>query len=288
MCGASRTGRTANDGARTRAVLASTVLTAVLLAGCGASALVGTTSPSETTVSTVPASTTTTTTQLTGEVAVAFPVVACSGPPGASTPTTSPTGWQPSVLLAPIPTALVGKVAFYSDGVHTVLGPTGWTCSIVAPAPGAVGLAVYPSLDPDPPIEGPPAAGTEGIFATFGMTGRASGVALVCALFTIPSWQARSADCPAGKPAGEQTSTPTADITAVTDPAGVVGSLAGSGGQYAVTGTVIFPQVQPAVSDGSNLPVVAESCAMPDASLCPTILSDFEVREFPVPVAVGR
>lgn len=93
---------------------------------------------------------------------------------------------------------------------------------------------------------------------------------------------------PATKPAGEQTSAPTADVTAVTDPAGVVGSLGGSGGQYAVTGAVIFPQVQPAISDGSSLPVAVESSAMPDASLCPTILSDFEVREFPVPVTVGR
>ncbi len=269
-------------------MVASTVLGTVLLAGCGASALVGTTGPTGPTVTTVPPSTSTTAAPLAGEVAVAFPVVACSGPPGASTPTTSPTGWQPSVLLAPIPTALVGKVTFYSDGVHTVLGPTGWTCSIVAPAPGTVGLAVYPSQDPDPPIGGPPAAGTEGVFATFATTARSSGIALVCTLFTIPSWQARSANCPASKPAEEQTSTPTADITAVTDPAGVVGSLAGSGGQYGVTGTVIFPQVQPAVSDGSSLPVAAESCAMPDASLCPTIVSDFEVREFPVPVTAGR
>lgn len=288
MCRSSRTAGPARSGVWSRAAVASAVLATVCLAGCGSSALVGTTASTGVTVTTVPPSTTTTAAPLSGEVAVAFPVVACSGPPGSSTPTTSATGWQPSVLLAPIPTALVGKVTFYSDGVHTVLGPTGWTCSIVAPAPGTVGLAVYPSQNPDPPIEGPPAAGTEGVFATFGTTGRASGIALVCAFFTIPSWQARSAECPAIKPAGEQTSTPTADITAVSDPAGVVGSLAGSGGQYAVTGAVIFPQVQPAVTDGSSLPVAVESCAMPNASLCPTILSDFEVREFPVPAAVGR
>ncbi len=221
-------------------------------------------------------------------MAVAFPVVACSGAPGGSTPTTAATGWRPSVLLAPIPTALVGKVTFFSDGVHTVLGPAGWTCSTVAPEPGTTGLAVYPSDDPDPPIVGPPSPGTEGVFATFGTTGRTSGVTLVCNLFTIPAWQARSAQCPATKPAGEQSSTPTPDIADVTDPAGVVGSLAGSGGQFAVTGSVIFPQVQPAVSDGTSLPAAVESCAMADASLCPTILSDFDVREFPVPVAQGR
>jgi hypothetical protein len=46
--------------------------------------------------------------------------------------------------------------------------------------------------------------------------------------------------------------------------------------------------VQPSVSEGSSLPVAVESCAMSDGSLCPTILSDFEVREFPVPVSPDR
>jgi len=40
------------------------------------------------------------------------------------------------------------------------------------------------------------------------------------------------------------------------------------------------------VQYGSSVAVDAESCALADAALCPTVLSDFEVREFPVP-AVG-
>jgi hypothetical protein len=31
--------------------------------------------------------------------------------------------------------------------------------------------------------------------------------------------------------------------------------------------------------------VAAESCSIADTGLCPTILTDFEVREFPVPTA---
>ena len=67
------------------------------------------------------------------------------------------------------------------------------------------------------------------------------------------------------------------------DPAGVTGSLAASGGQTAVSGAVVFPQVPAATSYGRSENVVAESCALADPSLCPTIVSDFEVREFPVP-----
>jgi hypothetical protein len=235
-------------------------------------------------------------------------VSAGTGSTYATTPPTTPTftrGWKPTFLLAPIPTSLVGKVEFYSDGTHTVLGPVGWTCSIVtgtngvtgsngvagtngvAATAGAPGLAVYPSTTPNPPVTGSPPAGTEGIFASFTTTGTTAGIAFVCPFFTIPSWQQRRADCTGAKPTGEQSSLPTPDIASVTDPAGVFGSLAGSGGPHAVTGTVLFPQVVPAVTDGSSVAVAAESCSLADPTLCPTILSDFVVREFPVPTATS-
>jgi len=215
---------------------------------------------------------------------VAFPVVACTTALGAAL---SADGWKPSVLVAPIPTALVGKVEFYSDGVHTVLGPIGWTCAQASADSPHSGLVVYPTNDPVPPTSGPPAAGSEGIFATFDSTGSSSGVALVCPFFTVPAYQQREADCATTKPVGELSSMPTPDIAAVTDPAGVVGSLEGSGGREAVTGVVIFPQVVPAVTYGSAVSVAAESCAIPDSPICPTVLSDFEVREFPVPGSVS-
>jgi hypothetical protein len=81
---------------------------------------------------------------------------------------------------------------------------------------------------------------------------------------------------------------PTPDVASVTDPAGVVGSLEGSGGAHAVTGTVLFPQESPEVADGGSVVVAVESCSLPDTSLCPTVLSDFDVREFPVPGATAR
>jgi hypothetical protein len=34
--------------------------------------------------------------------------------------------------------------------------------------------------------------------------------------------------------------------------------------------------------------IAVESCSLTDTALCPTILSDFEVREFPVPAGLAR
>jgi len=302
------------------------VLGLLALAGCGSS-LLGTTSSgggaTTTTPSTSPSATPSTTVPVDGEVAVAFPVVACTDPGAGGRAVRPQGGWSPTILLAPVPTSLVGKVTFYSDGVHVVLGPTGWTCSPVtagpggttpvpqpgagspassgttvatapsaAPtagqgaamaAPGATNLAVYPPNDPLPPTSGPPTPGAEGIFATFATTGSKAGVDLVCPYFTLPSWQTQQAGCSTAKPFGETTDVLTPDVTQMTDPSGLVGGVAASGGQSAVTGVVLFPQVPSAVSSGSPIAVAAESCSLADAALCPTVLSDFEVREFPVP-----
>jgi len=258
------------------------VLIALALTGCSTS-LVGTTPPT----SAIPASSgSTTTAPLNGEVAVAFPVAACTTASGGSL---GSQGWKPSILLAPIPTSLIGKVQFYSDGVHILLGPNDWSCSQVQSPTTGSGLVVYPSGDPNPPTSWPPAAGGEGVFATFDTTGDPQGIAMVCQFFTIPSWQQQEApSCSSGKPVGEQISMATPDVASVTDPTGVVGFLAGSGGPYPVTGTVIFPQAVPQVAYGSSVSVAEESCSLSDTALCPTVLSDFEVREFPVPSGSGN
>jgi hypothetical protein len=293
----------------------------VALPGCGSSSLLGPTASSAPT-STTAASVTTTTVPLNNEIAVAYPVVPCDDPANGITTPTFSTGWKPTILLAPIPTSLVSKVAFYSNGVHTVLGPKGWTCSVVAPGPplsasqatttttygatttttapgsallgqnaamstrGAVTLAVYPSTAPVPPTQGPPPPGTDGVFATFASTSTQAGIALVCPYATLATWQTQSTQC--AKPAGEQTNQVTPDVTTITDPLGVIGGLAGSGGQFAVTGTVIVPQDANALKYGNQVQVAGESCSLSDASICPTVLTDFEVREFPVAAVPGR
>lgn len=264
-------------------MLASTFALGVALSACGTS-LVSSAATTASPATIAPQSSTTTTSLPAGEVAVAFPVVECTTATGASLGTE---GWKPGVLLAPIPTALVGKVEFYSDDVHTVLGPTAWACAQTQASDGGSGLVVYPSANPNPPVDGQPPPGTEGVFATFDTTATVAGISLVCPFFTVASWQQQEAKCPTSLPAGEQSSMPTPDVASVTDPAGVMGTLEGSGGTGAVTGTVVFPQVEPAVTDGSSVHVAEESCSLPDPTLCATVLSDFDVREFPVPTPDG-
>ena len=294
-----------------------------LLTGCGTS-LLGTTASTSVTSTSVPGGgSVPTTVPVNGEVAVAFPVITCTDPANGGSAIKASSGWNPTIILAPVPTSLVGKVTFYSDNVHTLLAPSGWTCALVqrdasgqgtstttttggtggAPttttttqlgvptsgqgaaigAQGSTTLAVYPSNSPNPPTTGPPAPGTEGVFATWATTGSNAGVDLVCPLFAIPSWQSQSAGCSTNKPSGELTNVLTPDVIAVADPAGVVGSLAASGGQIVASGVVLFPQIPSAISYGSPIAVTAESCVLSNSSLCPTVLSDFEVREFPVP-----
>jgi hypothetical protein len=272
--------------ARTTAPGLALLVVGVALAGCGSSlsAIVGSTSSTPNPATVAGAAPSTSTPPLSGEVAVAFPVVTCttaSGSPLANQ------GWNPGVLLAPIPTALVGHVEFYTDGARTLLGPTGWACSQSSTSTGAVRVVVYPTASPPPAADTAPSPGAEGIFATFDTTGRSSGAAAVCPYFSLPQWQQQEADCSGSPPTGEQSAMPTPDVASVTDPSGVTGTLDGSGGSHAVTGVVIFPQVMPAVTEGSPIAVAEESCSLVDAALCPTVLSDFEVREFPVPTARG-
>ena len=259
-------------------VLSILGLFGMVLTGCGTSLsqIVGSTS------STAPkpiGGQAATTTTLPSAAGVAFPVVACTSISGASL---GSEGWRPTYLMAPIPTALVGKVEFYSDGVHTVLAPTGWTCAQSVTTSTGRGLAVFPPGASGPPVFGPPAAGTEGVFANFDATRNPSGLAMVCPFFAVASFQRHEPTCSTARPPTEQVTMPTPEVATITDPAGVAGSLAASGGSHTVEGVVIFPQIVPAVTYGSSINVAQESCSLSETSLCPTILSDFEVREFPV------
>ena len=221
--------------------LAALIAVGVVLSGCGnsLSAIVGSTSTTQSSVTTTGASPVTTMPALSGEVAVAFPVVGCTNPNGNELPSQ---GWKPSVLLAPVPTALVGKVEFYTDGTRTLLGPSGWSCSEWTASSGATDLVVSAAAATTPTPDSPVGAGTEGVFATFDTTGRFSGIAMVCPYFTIPQWQQQEADCNGSPPTGEQTAMPTPDVASVTDPSGLAGTLEGSGGSHPVTGVVLFPR----------------------------------------------
>ncbi len=173
----------------------------------------GSTTPTAVT-STAPPSTTATTAPPIGEVAVAFPVVACTGAPGrvhAGHPRSSwlrSASWRPSHLLhrRPIPTALgAAQVApssprtgaphrRHSDPDHAPAGP----CSgqVAAMAPGATELVVYPPDDPEPAHRRAPAGRHGGDLRHLRHDRPHVGGDLVCDLFTIPAWQAQSAGVP--------------------------------------------------------------------------------------------
>ena len=257
----------------------------VVLSGCGKSinAIVGSTSTTQDPVTANGESAGATSGA--GEVAVAFPVTTCTTAFGTALPSG---GWKPNVLLAPIPTAMVGKLEFYTDGTHTLLGPYGWNCSEWSAVSGSTGLVVYPPNTSPPAVNTVPPPGTDGVFASFDTTGSTQGVAQVCHYFTVARFQQQQPSCSGSGPAGEQSTLATPDVAAITDPANVVGALQGSGGSHPVTGVVIFPQVLPAVTYGTAVDIATESCSLVAARLCPTILSDFEVREFPVPNSGSR
>ena len=155
-----------------------------------------------------------------------------------------------------------------------------------SPRRGPTTLAVYPPNDPDPPIAGAPAPGTEGIFATYATTGTNAGVDLVCPFFTIPSWQSQSAGCSTTKPAGETTNVLTPDVTAGDRP----GRRGREPGRHRAArgrhrGGALPPDPLGHLLRLARSPWPPSRAPSPTPSLCPTILSDFEVREFPVPAA---
>ena len=234
-------------------------------------------------------------------------------------PIKSASGWSPTILVAPIPTSLVGKVTFYTDGVHTLLGPAGLDLR-----PGGAGRlrTGLPGVDDHPPPSpGRPARrcppprtrpvgghrrpgrdhagplppersrspdlgrtdpGAEGVFATYATTGTDAGVDLVCPFFTIPSWQVavgRVLDEQAGRgthqrphPGRHRGGRPRRRGRATSPPPAARRPYRGR----ALPPGPFRHLVRRPERGGRVVRVV-------DPSLCPTVLSDFEVREFPVP-----
>jgi hypothetical protein len=200
-----------------------------------------------------------------------------TGFPGAG----SGTAWRPTSLVAAVPASLVGKVALYSGGDASVLGPTGWTCSQLLAADGSSSIAVYPPGTPDPTTTSP-TAGASLVDVQFDYTGHVPGTDLVCPYFP-PADPSQYAGCQTTPPSGEVGTKLTPDIVSITDPVGVKGTLAGSGGSQAVRGALIVPHVQ--TGSAASINVAQESCSLPSAqaNLCPAILTDFEIRDFPAP-----
>ncbi len=140
-------------------------------------------------------------------------------------------------------------------------------------------MDVYPPGQPNPTTSASePVPGTQIIAATFDYTAHIPGVDLACPYF--PKVASASEPCPGPVPSGEEVHQLTPDVVTITDPAGVKGALDGSGGTIAVTGVMIVPQ---ALNLVNGVEIAEESCSLSNTALCPSILQDFLVRQFPVP-----
>jgi len=243
---------------------------ALALAGCTSSSAVSSTSTS----SRASVVATPTTTAPSG-VSV-LPVGTCSQVSGA--PSNAP-AWVPTELAGAVPASQKPELEFYSVGTETALGPRGWSCAQLTGADGSSSLSVYPTGQPNPTTSaGPVSPGAQIISEDFDYTAHVPGVDLVCPYF--PSFASTAEPCPNGVPAGEVVHELTPDIVSITDPSGVKGSLDGSGGSLAVSAVMIAPQA-PNLPNGVD--VAEESCSVRNTVLCPSILQDFMIREFPVP-----
>jgi len=182
-----------------------------------------------------------------------------------------------------LPTASPGRgLTFYSNGLITVLGPAGWSCGALVAGDGGQKLDVYPPGSPDYSTSLAPKGATL-IEVTAEYTGHLPGAEVVCALFphSAAAADVKAGGLPCPVAAREKTKVLTPDVVAFSDPAGVTGTGAGSGGRLQSSGAAVYPQL-PGGSDIS-VNVSLLSCTLPkrSAAACAAILGDFLVRNQP-------
>jgi hypothetical protein len=184
--------------------------------------------------------------------------------------------------------ATAARLAFYSNGFVTILGPRRWTCRAVEAADGGRSVSVFPPGQTDPLLADHPPSDAAGVTVLFDYTGHGPGALLVCSLFPRSDAAALArgvAPCPA-LPRREQLERPTPDSVVFHDPPGVKGTGSPSGTHNAASGFVSFPQLRP---EPSSVPVAKLTCSLPPAvsGLCPAIIGDFLTRSVPAAIPAG-
>jgi hypothetical protein len=176
-------------------------------------------------------------------------------------------------------------VSIYTNGLLTVMGPSGWACNGLVAGDGGENLVVVP------PGSANSSGGDGGILPGHAAvefdaeyTGHLPGAYFICPLFpgSAAASFANSSGIKCGTPATDQhIDRLTKDVVSFTDPAGVKGSGAGSGGKLTSVGVAIYPQTLPAPQ---SVNVFQLSCTVPKklASHCSAIVADFMVRNAPV------
>lgn len=215
----------------------------------------------------------------------AVPVTSCPTEFGAEQSTTPRIA--PQLPLA-ASAATAARLAFYSNGFVTLLGPRGWSCHGVEAADGGRSMSVFPPGQTDPLLAEHPRTDAAGVTALIDYTGHGPGALLVCALFPRSAAAALArgiTTCP-GLPRRERLERPTPDVVLFHDPPGVKGTGTPSGTHRAASGLVSFPQVSP---EPSSVPVTKATCSLssPASGLCPVIVADFLARSVPVAAPPG-
>ncbi len=179
--------------------------------------------------------------------------------------------WQPTKLPVALTQHDAARLAFYSNGFVTVLGPRGWGCQAVAAADGSKTLEVSP---PGSAAAGslPDPNASWSVYAAADYTGHGPGALLVCPYFpgsgAAKFFGGGPPACPA-LPAGTTMTSLTPDTVFFRLP-------------NARSGIVLYPQITPEPRGGVS--VALETCRLPGnrASLCTAILHDYAVRSYPI------
>ncbi len=208
---------------------------------------------------------------------IVLPVISCTTTYGAGS------SGEPFVARQLAAASSAKGLSFYSNGLITVLGPSGWACGALVAADGGQRLDVFPPGSPDYSQSIAP-KGASLVEVRGEYTGHIPGADLVCALFphsAAASFASSGGEtCPPMSPT-EKTKQLTADVIAFTDPSGTVGTGTGSGGSLTSVGSVVYPQL--AFADSSSVNISVLSCTLPKriATLCVPIEGDFLTRNPP-------
>ncbi len=200
----------------------------------------------------------------------------------------TPVSRIPSTIAVSLAAGEGKRLTFYSDSarsVDPVLAPVGWSCTVNVGADGSTVVSVFPTGEPDPSSgDATLPSGTEGVVAYSPSACQDCVADLVCPIFPNAesdlSYFGQS--CPSSAPPDEQTvflaGSSSSDFGTVelTDPPGVQGDVAMSGGDLLAVGMMRY-------ADGSEEGQAAmESCVLPSASsaLCAAIVNDFVNRNW--------
>ena len=200
----------------------------------------------------------------------------------------TPSSRIPSTIAVSLAAGEGKSLAFYSDStrsVDPVLAPVGWSCTATVGADGSTVVSVFPSGESDPSSDDaslPP--GTEGVIAYSPSACQDCVADLVCAVFPNAendlSYFGQS--CPSSAPPDERAAflagSSSSDFGTVelTDPPGVQGDVAMSGGNLQAVGMLRYSD------DSGEGQAAMESCVLPSPSsaLCSASVNDFVTRDW--------